>query len=318
MLNEMNRRNLLKAGAAAGAATLASRWLPAQAAQTPAASTAQATSADASAAAMPIRTTRLDSHLYMFQGVADAVYLYTGPEGNILIDTVVAAAVPNLLAAIGAVSNERPWMLIDSHWHNAKGNEGVHAAGFTIVAHQKTRERLQAPQTMNLLHHSYPVAPVGALPVITFDQGLHLWHNNEAIDLTYLGPAHSDGDISIHFRKSDFLYVGDIWYNGQVPFFDEDSGGSINGMIRACEKAQALAGPNTKIITGHGLAGSRAELQTYHDALATIRDRVAALKASGATEQEVIAKKPAEPFNSAWANSVINSDQLVGLVYRTL
>ena len=318
MYDEINRRKILKAGVAAGAVSLVSGWLDGQTIPAPSAQTDKIASTDARAQATPIRTTQLDKNLYMFRGVAEAVYLHTGPEGNLVIDTSPYAAVPNLLDAIAQVSAGRPWLLIDGHWHNAKGNESMHAAGYTVVAHQKTRERMSAPQTMNILHHSYPAAPAGALPSITFEQELHLWRNNEALSLTYIGPAHSDGDIAVRFHKADYLFVGDIWYGGMVPFFDEDSGGSIGGVIRACEKAYSLAGPDTKILTGEGPAGTRADLQKYRDALVTIRDRVAALKASGATEQEVIARRPAAPYDSGWTKSVIDTDQFVGLVYRTL
>ena len=46
--------------------------------------------------------------------------------------------------AIAALSNDAPDALINTHWHydHTDGNEGMHAAGFTIFAHQNTRERL--------------------------------------------------------------------------------------------------------------------------------------------------------------------------------
>jgi glyoxylase-like metal-dependent hydrolase (beta-lactamase superfamily II) len=69
-----------------------------------------------------------------------------------------------------------PFLLINTHWHgdHTGGNEGLHAAGFTIFAHQKTRERLSTPQTMKMFHRDVPAAtPAGALPTITFDDALN-------------------------------------------------------------------------------------------------------------------------------------------------
>jgi hypothetical protein len=64
--------------------------------------------------------------------------------------------------------------------------------------------------------------------------------------------------------------------------------------------------------------GSKAELKRSHDMLSAIRDKVAALKAAGASEQEAIAKKPTAEFDAAWAKGFITGDVFAGLVYRTI
>jgi glyoxylase-like metal-dependent hydrolase (beta-lactamase superfamily II) len=163
-----------------------------------------------------------------------------------------------------------------------------------------------------------PAAPAGALPVITFEDALHIWHNGDALDLVHFDPAHTDSDIYIHFRNADVLHVGDVWFNGFYPFIDESTGGSIGGMIRAGEKALAVVGNSTRIVPGHGPLGSKDDFASFHDMLAAIRDKVAALKAAGASEQEAIAKKPTAGFDAAWAKGTMNGDQFTGLVYRTL
>jgi hypothetical protein len=60
-----------------------------------------------------------------------------------------------------------------------------------------------------------------------------------------------------------------------------------------------VAGGDTKIIPGHGPLGTKAEFQKYRDMLATVRDKVAALKKAGASEQEAVAKKPTAEFDAA-------------------
>jgi hypothetical protein len=102
------------------------------------------------------------------------------------------------------------------------------------------------------------------------------------------------------------------------PFIDEATGGVIGGMIHASEKALAVADNNTKIIPGHGQLGSKADLQKYRDMLSAIRDKVAAIKASGASEQEAIARKPTADFDAAWVKGFITGDIFTGLVYRTI
>ena len=66
--------------------------------------------------------------------------------------------VPKIREAIAAVSKDAADALINTHWHydHTDGNEGMHAAGFTIFAHRNTRERLSTPQTMKFFHMTFP------------------------------------------------------------------------------------------------------------------------------------------------------------------
>jgi len=306
----------MQIGLTAGAAAMLHRMLSAQTA--PAAG--QAAQPHSSAATTPIKTTKLYDNISLLQGQGGNMALQTGPEGNILIDASFAPAVPRILEAIGSLSKDTPFALINTHWHgdHTGGNEGMHAAGYTIVAHQNTRERLSTPQTMKIFHSTTPAAPAGAWPTVTFEDALNVWRNGDSLDLVHFAPAHTDTDIYIHFQKANVLHVGDIWFNGIYPFIDEGTGGSIGGMIRAAEKVLAVVDNDTKIIPGHGPLGTKADFQRYHDMLAAIRDKVAALKAAGVSEQETIAKKPTAEFDATLAKGFMDADTFTGIVYRTL
>ena len=89
-------------------------------------------------------------------------------------------------------------------------------------------------------------------------------------------------------------------------------------MIRASERTLSIAGANTKIIPGHGPLGSRAELEKTRAMLVQVRDKVAALKAAGASEQEVIAKKPTADLDAEWNKGTFPPEMFVGIVYRTV
>jgi glyoxylase-like metal-dependent hydrolase (beta-lactamase superfamily II) len=315
MIDGINRRSFLELGVAASAAAMAPHWMKAQ--------SAQAAKAPDPAASTPIKTTKLYDDLYLLQGTGGNMALQTGTEGNLLIDASFAPAVARIREAIGTLapqSTSEPGILVNTHWHgdHTGGNEGMHAAGYMIVAHRQTRARLSTPQTMKLFHRDVPASPAGALPQIVFDDSLSVWRNGDQLDLTHFDPAHTDTDISIYFHKADVLHVGDIWFNDTCPFLDESSGGTISGMIRASEKALAVADGSTKIIPGHGPLGSKDDLKKYHDMLAAVRDKVAALKAAGASEEEAVAKKPMAAYDAAWGKGFMNSDLFVGIVYRTL
>jgi len=272
------------------------------------------------AANTPVKSTKLADNVYLLQGAGGNMALQTGPDGKVLIDSSFSTAVPHVREALASLSKDPASILINTHWHidHTDGNEGLHADGFAIYAHRMTRERLAVPQNMKLFGMSLPAAAPGALPTTTFDDQVEIWHNGDTLELVRFDPAHTDTDIWIHFRKANVLHLGDTWFNGTYPFIDEGTGGSIGGMIRANEKALALAGAETKIIPGHGPLGSRAELQKFHDMLASVRDKVGALKAAGASEQEALAKKPTADFDAEWNKGGFGPDMFAGIVYRTL
>jgi glyoxylase-like metal-dependent hydrolase (beta-lactamase superfamily II) len=317
MLQPINRRSFLQFGAMTAATTLAPRWMKAQSASLP----DRVLQGRAAALNAPITTTKLYDNVYLLlNGVGGNMALQTGPEGNILVDSSFSTAVSKVREAIAAVSHDAPDALINTHWHydHTDGNEGLHAAGFTIFAHRKTRERMSTPQTIPLFHLVMPASPSAALPSITFDDSMHAWHNGDSLDLVHFDPAQTDTDIYIHFNNANVLHMGDTWFNGMYPFIDEATGGTIGGMIGAAAKGLAVADNSTKIIPGHGPLGSKVDLQKSHDMLSAIRDKVAAIKTAGANEQEAVAKKPTAEFDSAWAKGMLNGDVFTGIVYRTL
>ncbi|MGA3047409.1 MAG: MBL fold metallo-hydrolase [Terracidiphilus sp.] len=317
MYQEFNRRSFLQLGLSVGAGAMVPRWVNAQAATLP----DRVLQGRAAAANEPIATTKLYDNVYLLaNNVGGNMALQTGPEGNILIDSNFVTAVQKVREAIAVVSKDAPDALINTHWHydHTDGNEPLRAAGFSIFAHRNTRERMSSAQSIPFFHLVMPASPTAALPTITFDQSMHAWHNGDSLDLVHFDPAHTDSDIYIHFHNANVLHVGDIWFNGMYPFLDEATGGRIGGMIDASAKALAVADNNTKIIPGHGPLGSKSDLQKYHDMLSSIRDKVAAIKASGAGEQEAIARKPTANFDAVWVKGFITGDIFTGLVYRTI
>jgi len=320
---EMSRRNFLQLGGVAAVAGVTPGWMMGQAAPSgnaPAQAPDRLAQMRAAAASTPIKTTQLYDNVYLLQGAGGNMAVQTGPDGKLLVDSSFSTAVPHLREALSGLGNDPAHALINTHWHidHTDGNEGMHQAGFTIFAHFMTRERLSKPSEVKLFHMSLTAAPSGGLPVVVFDSSMRIWHNGDSMDFRHFDAAHTDTDIYVHFEKADVLHVGDTWFNGFYPFIDEGTGGNIGGMIKATEQALAIAGQQTKIIPGHGPLGTRAQLQQFRDMLAGVRDRVAALKSAGASEQEALAKKPTAEFDAVWNKGSVTADVFAGIVYRTL
>ena len=71
------------------------------------------------------------------------------------------------------------------------------------------------------------------------------------------------------------------------------------------------------VIPGHGPIGGRAEMIECRDTLATIRDRVAALKGDGKSLNEIVAAKATAAYDAKWGKGkgFVNGDFFTKLVY---
>jgi glyoxylase-like metal-dependent hydrolase (beta-lactamase superfamily II) len=190
------------------------------------------------------------------------------------------------------------------------------SAGGTIIAHSKTAKHLAETTRVDDWNYTFDPLPKGALPAILVDSEHALHFNNEHIAIRYYSPSHTDGDLSVHFEQADILHTGDTWWNGYFPFIDYNTGGSIDGAIKAAEWNAQKVTDKTVIIPGHGPVGEKKQLLEFVDMLHTVRKNVPDLKQQGRTLQETIAAKPTKAYDAKWGGFVINGDFFTNLVYR--
>jgi cyclase len=281
----------------------------------------QANSADARRAqmgGMPIVTTKLTDALALLSGPGGNVIVFHGPGGTLVVDGFVKPAWPKLTAALQAMGAWPVKSIVDTHWHfdHADNNGNFHDAGAGVIAHENTEKRLSEPHDLLGLH--FEPVPRGELPTQTFGPGLTLNLNGEQVDLTHVPPAHTDTDIFVRFPKANVLHMGDVFFNGQYPIIDAGTGGHINGIIDGAAAALKVATAQTRIVPGHGPLATRQQLETYRTVVATIRDRVGGLKASGKSLADVQAAKPSAEFDAAWGKGMLPPNDFVALVYNTV
>jgi glyoxylase-like metal-dependent hydrolase (beta-lactamase superfamily II) len=111
------------------------------------------------------------------------------------------------------------------------------------------------------------------------------------------------------------IAVADTFWNGEYPFIDYSTGGSIDGMIRAAETNVANADDETIVISGHGPIGNKSQLIEFRDMLFAIREKVADLKKQGKSLDEALAAKPTADFDAKWGGSIIDGNFFTRLVY---
>jgi glyoxylase-like metal-dependent hydrolase (beta-lactamase superfamily II) len=226
---------------------------------------------------------------------------------------------PNVSTALASINADPIKQLINTHWHfdHTGGNEWVHVAGASILAHENTRKHLsQATRVEGNWQYTFPAAPAGAIPSTVFKDEHTLPANNTTLMLKHYSPAHTDSDISVYFSEADILHTGDTFWNRDYPFIDYGTGGSIDGHIRAAEANIARVTSKTIVIPGHGAVGGKADLILFRDVLVEIRDKVGALKKQGKSLPDVVAAKPGARYDAVWGNLFQNPSDFVALVYQ--
>ena len=272
-----------------------------------------------SAATSPIVTHRLRNNISVLEGSGGNIAVLTGKDGKVLIDAGIAVSRPQVSKALDAIGAEPVTHLVNTHWHfdHTSGNEWLHSTGAVIIAQENTRKHLSAVQRVEDWDYNFlPLAPIG-IPHEVFASEHHLKRNGASIALKHYGPAHTDSDISVTFGEANIVHVGDTFWNGIYPFIDYSTGGSIDGMIAACDATLAATTDDTIIIPGHGRpVSNKTELQEFRDMLAAIRDNVATLKRQGRSRDETVAAKPTAAFDAKWGQFVIDPGFFTRLVYQ--
>jgi cyclase len=267
-----------------------------------------------------IKTTKLNDTTWMLTGAGGNLGLSVGPDAVFLIDDQYAPMTPKITAAIKAITDKPVKFVVNTHWHgdHTGGNENFGKAGAIIVAHDNVRKRMSTEQVIHFFNSKVPPSPKEALPVITFgvDTTFHL--NGDEIQALHTPKAHTDGDAIVFFKKSNILHMGDIYFNGLYPFIDGGSGGTVDGVIAAVDRALAFTNDDTKVIPGHGPLATKADLKAYRDMLATVAGRIKAQIAAGKKLEEIVAAKPTADYDAKWGNGFIKPDKWVELVVRNL
>jgi glyoxylase-like metal-dependent hydrolase (beta-lactamase superfamily II) len=270
------------------------------------------------AATAKITVQALRRNVSVLLGAGGNIAVLTGPDGKLLIDAEIVSSRPNVSAALTSINADPIKQLINTHWHfdHTGGNEWLHQAGASILAHENTLKHLSKDTRVEGWKYTFLAPAAGALPSTVFKEDHTVHANNTTLVLKHYLPAHTDSDISVHFTEADIFHTGDTFWNRNYPFIDYSTGGSIAGTIRAAEANLAKVTDTMIVIPGHGAVGGKADLVLFRDVLVGIRDKVAALKRQGRSLAEVVATKPGAQTDEEWGKSFITPSAFIAYVYQ--
>ena len=277
-------------------------------------------------AGVELSITPVAGNVYMVQrpGGGGNIGAMVGPEGVLLVDSLFAPLADRLVAGVRQVTDQPIRFLVNTHIHidHVGGNESLAQQGVLIFAHDNTRLRfLEARNRFPRAGGSFvPPQPEAARPVVTFNDTLSFHLNGEEVRVFLAPPAHTDGDVFVYFTESDVLHLGDVYRTTSYPIIDVYNGGSLRGTIAALDKAIDVAGPDTKVIPGHGLeVVGRDQLIEFRDMILDIQGRVLTMIQEGKKLAQVMEARPTADYDDAWTNDPgWGPDDFVPVVYYEL
>ena len=264
-----------------------------------------------------IETINVSDHVYMLVGAGGNIGLSIGEDGVFVIDDQFAPLSEKIHNAIKALSDKDITFLVNTHHHgdHTGGNENMQKLGATIIAHDNVRQRMATTPKRNGAFETK-----AALPILTFNDELSLYINDEKIGIFHVAQAHTDGDVLLYFMKSNVLHTGDTYFKGRYPYIDLNSGGSVDGYINAVKLGLKLIDSDTKIIPGHGSVSNKEDYESFLEMLEYLKTKISEAIQIGQTEDQVanneaITKKYDD---LGYGSGFINSEKVRRTFYLSL
>src|SRR5688572_13359404 len=189
---------------------------------------------------------KIVDNLYWVPGAGGNTAVFITAKGVVLVDTKLANNGQGILDQVKTVTDKPVTHIINTHTHgDHNGSNVFFPATVEIVTHENTKANMEKMPAFA------DAAAKHGLPDRTFKERESLLSGNDAIDLYYYGPAHTNGDAFVVFRNARVMHAGDVFANKGLPNIDAANGG--NGLAYGETIGKAAGGIKNvqTVITGH-------------------------------------------------------------------
>lgn len=259
-----------------------------------------------------IKVTKAAGKVYMLQGAGGNIGVLATAAGLLLVDDQFAPLAKKIERAMHDIngnehSNELKY-IVNTHFHGDHTGSNSHFSHQApIFAHQNVRERLS----------NQPADKQVALPVVTYEQGIRIYLDDEQIQLSHFPAAHTDGDTIVYFTQANVLHTGDLFFELGFPYIDLTHGGSVKGYLAAVNSIIASMPDNVIIIPGHGELTNKNRYIAFANMIDYSIKRVEGFIAMGKTESEILALGIGKNYQQ-WSWRFINEEKWLKTLFTDL
>ena len=268
-----------------------------------------------------VTTKKVNENLFLLYGLGGNIAVSKGNDGVLIVDSQIPIIFPKIMKAIKKLSDDKIIYTINTHWHwdHSDGNLVLDSDETKIISHSNARENMQKGGLINMgttILNQEPY-PKSALPVITHENGMSLYFNDEKIDLLHFGPAHTTGDTVIYFTNQNAIHLGDVFFSNSYPFIDVDNGGSLSGMINYLEKIILVIDKDTIVMPGHGEISSISDIKETIEMLKTVKNRILMSIKNNQSLEQIISSNITKDFDKKY-NTLLLRDTFIDRAYASL
>ena len=222
-----------------------------------------------------------------------------GGRDVLVIDTRASPAHARIIVEeLRELTRDPVSIVVDTHWHwdHSFGNSVFRPAaiwGHVRAADRLRRDGRNAIREVAEAHSDLAEAMAEVVidpPEHTFEDRATIRVGDRAVELSYHGRGHTDGDIVIRIPDANVLFAGDLIENGAPPSF-----GDSYPLDWPATVQQLLPLATGAVVPGHGAVGDRGFLEDQLGAFRSLAALAREIHAGAGSIETAIAAAPFGP-----------------------
>lgn len=241
-----------------------------------------------------IEVDKIKDNLYVLKGGGGNTAVFITAKGVVVVDTKNPGWGQPILDKIKTLTEKPVTTIINTHTHGDHVSGNVEfPATVDVIVQENTKKHMEQTSPVYGLQTTQPENIFKknggrGLPKRTFKDTWTIGSGEDQIDLRYFGPAHTDGDAFVIFRRHRVMHVGDTMPTRDLPIMDKNNGGSGVSYSATIAKAASVDNVET-IINGHNATTmAKPDLELYSEFIADFVKFVQDAKRAGKTLDDVV------------------------------